>query len=203
MLISTRLKLLDHPRQFDPSHFCQIFATDKKSTAMNLPTWTEAAMSQPKQSTDMHNSRLSDRGGLQERHHSQYNQRDLENTKPHRSQTHQGNDFADNSRTSYNKINILNSSGYDKFDVRSGRDIEEIFDAFKYREVCLNSSAKTKLVANFLNKIKDHINKEACLEAEVRLIHCVEFLETLLTVYLRVYFIDCNGVRGSTGRSRK
>lgn len=145
-----------------------IFATDKKSIAMNLPTWTEAAARQPKQSTDMNNSRLSDRSGLQERHQSQYNQRDLENTKPHPSPTNRTDDYADNSRASYNKINVLNSSGYDKFEVRTGRDIEEIFDAFKYREVCLNSSAKTKLVANFLNKIKDHINKEACLEAEVR-----------------------------------
>lgn len=141
--------------------------------SMSLPTWTEAATRQPRQSVDMSNSKVYDRVGSKERHQSQHNHRDLENTNPQRSPSHRReDDFADNSRTSYSRVNILDSSGYDKFDARSGRDIEEIFDAFKYREVCLNSSAKTKLVANFLNKIKDHINKEACLEAEVS-VRCV------------------------------
>ena len=65
-------------------------------------------------------------------------------------------------------MNMSDINGNGRFNIRSDRDIQDTFDAFKYREVCLNSSSKTKMVASFLNKIKDHINKEACLEAEVK-----------------------------------
>lgn len=41
------------------------------------------------------------------------------------------------------------------------------FDEFRYREVCLNAATRGKNVTTYLNKIKDHIIKEASLDSEV------------------------------------
>lgn len=141
---------------------------------MNLPTWTEAANEAPRKTTEMNYSRRSDQYDGSERYRSQPQQLNTENVRPvqtNRQYVDASVDL-DNSRSSHNRMNVSDMNGPGRFNIRSDRDILDTFDAFKYREVCLNSSSKTKMVANFLNKIKDHINKEACLEAEVNASAC-------------------------------
>ena len=136
---------------------------------MNLPTWTEAATEAPRKATEMNYSRRAEQHDGSERYRSHPQQPNSENTRPVQTNRQFAESSADldNSRSSYNRMNMSDINGNGRFNIRSDRDIQDTFDAFKYREVCLNSSSKTKMVANFLNKIKDHINKEACLEAEV------------------------------------
>lgn len=140
-----------------------------KIYAMNLPTWTEAGIDVPRKTAEMNHFQTREQhdGSERERYRSQpqYNTENVRPVQANRQYADASVDL-DSSRASYNRINTSDGN-FGRTNIRSDRDILDTFDAFKYREVCLNSSSKTKMVANFLNKIKDHINKEACLEAEV------------------------------------
>lgn len=137
----------------------------------SLPSWAEAAVNLPNRATEMSYASRSQLPQENERNKSQPlgQSQNKERMQPIGLSTQNQNEQYDlnNSRSSYNRMNISENHGYGRNDIRPGREVQSIFDEFKYREVCINSSRKAKLVASFLTKIKDHIHKEACLEAEV------------------------------------
>jgi hypothetical protein len=72
----------------------------------------------------------------------------------------------------YREGNSLRNFSDRNASYRGHEQPQQVFDEFKYKELCLNAASKTKSVATYLTKIKDHITREACLEWEVSPLFC-------------------------------